>query len=176
MKNIITFAGSNSRNSINKKLAILASTQLQNVKNTILDLNDFPLPLYDVDIETEEGFPENLVKFNEILKATDGIILSLAEHNGSYTAVFKNLYDWLSRLDKNVWKNKPMLLMSTSPGGKGGASVFSTASNSFPHLGGNIVAGFSLSFFGKHYSDNKILDQDLHKEFLNEILKFELVL
>ena len=173
MKNIITFAGSNSKNSINKKLAVLASSQIEHTKITVLDLNDFPLPLYSVDTEAEEGFPENLVKFNEILKATDGIILSLAEHNGSYTVAFKNLYDWLSRLDKNVWKNKPMLLMSTSPGGRGGASVFSTASNSFPYLGGNIVANFSLSFFGKHYSDDKILKEDLHDDFIKEILKFE---
>ena len=63
MKSIITFAGSNSRNSINKKLAVLASSQLQNTKNTILDLNDFPLPLYGVDIEMENGFPDNGKKF-----------------------------------------------------------------------------------------------------------------
>ena len=173
MKKIITFAGSNSRNSINKKLAVLASSQLLNVKNTIVDLNDFPLPLYGIDNELENGFPENLTRFNKLLESADGVILSLAEHNGAYTVAFKNLFDWLSRIDKNVWKNKPMLLMSTSPGGRGGASVFNTASNSFPHLGGNIVAGFSLSFFGKHYSEDKILDEDLHKEFLNEILKFE---
>ena len=173
MKSIITFAGSNSRNSINKKLAVLASSQLQNTKNTILDLNDFPLPLYGVDIEMENGFPDNVKKFNELLLSTDGIILSLAEHNGAYTAAFKNLFDWLSRIDKNVWKNKPMLLMSASPGGRGGTSVFNIASNSFPHLGGNIVASFSLSFFGKHYSHDKILEEDLHNEFLKQIVKFE---
>ena len=173
MKNIITFAGSNSKNSINKKLAALASSQIENTKITVLDLNDFALPLYSVDTEAEEGFPENLVKFNEILKATDGIILSLAEHNGSYTVAFKNLYDWLSRLDKNVWKNKPMLLMSTSPGGRGGASVFSTASNSFPHLGGNIVASFSLSFFAKNFSEEKLMDEQLDQDFIKEIQKFK---
>jgi len=173
MKNIIAFAGSNSRNSINKKLAVLASSQLQNTINTILDLNDFTLPLYGVDMEMENGFPDNVKRFNELLLSTDGIILSLAEHNGAYTAAFKNLFDWLSRIDKNVWKNKPMLLMSASPGGRGGASVFSTASNSFPHLGGNIVASFSLSFFGKNYSDDKILEEDLHKEFLKQLVKFE---
>ncbi len=173
MKNIITFAGSNSKNSINKKLAVLASSKTQNTKITVLDLNEFSLPLYSVDTETEEGFPESLLKFNEILKATDGIILSLAEHNGSYTVAFKNLYDWLSRLDKIVWKNKPMLLMSTSPGGRGGASVFSTASNSFPYLGGNIVANFSLSFFTKNFSEEKLLDDKLNTEFLNQIKQFE---
>jgi len=173
MKNIITFAGSNSRNSINKKLAVLASSQLQNSKITILDLNDFPLPLYGIDTEVEVGFPENLMKFNELIASTDGVILSLAEHNGAYTVAFKNLFDWLSRLDKNVWKNKPMLLMSTSPGGRGGASVFNAAATTFPFLGANIVASFSLSFFAQNFSEEKLLDEQLDQNFIKEIRKFE---
>lgn len=173
MKKIIAFGGSNSKQSINKKLAVLAASKLKNTAFTILDLNDFPLPLYGIDTEVEEGIPDNIKKFNDLLISTDGIILSLAEHNGAYTATFKNLFDWLSRLDKNVWKNKPMLLMSTSPGGRGGSSVFSAAKNSFPHLGGNIVANYSLSFFTKNYSENEILDKQLNEEFLKEIDIFE---
>ena len=173
MKEVIVFGGSSSKRSINKKLAILASTKLQNKKITILDLNDFPLPMYSVDTEGENGFPEHAVRFNNFLSSTDGIIISLAEHNGAYTAAFKNLFDWLSRIDKNIWKNKPMLLMSTSPGGRGGASVFSTANNSFPRMGGNIVASFSLNNFETNYSDDKILDLVLYTNFLKEIIKFE---
>jgi len=173
MKKIIAFGGSNSKQSINKKLAVLAASKLKNTEFTILDLNDFPVPLYGIDTEVEEGIPENIKNFSDLLSSTDGIILSLAEHNGAYTTAFKNLFDWLSRLDKNVWKNKPMLLMSTSPGGRGGASVFNTANNSFPHLGGNIVANYSLSFFTKHYSENEILDKKLNEEFLKEIDTFE---
>ena len=66
-----------------------------------------------------------------------------------------------------------MLLMSTSPGGRGGASVFSTASNSFPHLGGNIVASFSLSFFAKNFSEEKLMDEQLDQDFIKEIQKFK---
>ena len=173
MKEVIVFGGSSSKSSINKKLAILASAKLKNKKISILDLNDFPLPMYSVDTEMENGLPEEAVRFNNFLSSTDGIIISLAEHNGAYTAAFKNLFDWLSRIDKNIWKNKPMLLMSTSPGVRGGASVFNTANNSFPRMGGNIVASFSLNNFETNYSDDKILDAVLYANFLKEIVRFE---
>jgi len=173
MKEVIVFGGSLSKSSINKKFAILASSKLRDKKITILDLNDFPLPIYSIDTEMEKGFPEQAVRFNNFLSSTDGIIVSLAEHNGAYTAAFKNLFDWLSRIDKNIWKNKPMLLLSTSPGGRGGASVFNTANNSFPRMGGNIVASFSLNNFETNYSDEKILDAVVHNNFLKEITKFE---
>ena len=100
MKEVLVFGGSSSKSSINKKLAILASAKLQNKKITILDLNDFPLPIYSVDTEVENGFPEQAVRFNNFLSGTDGIIISLAEHNGAYTAAFKNLFDWLSRIER----------------------------------------------------------------------------
>lgn len=173
MKHIIAFGGSNSRNSINKKLAVLAANNLKNTSFTILDLNDFEIPIYSIDHENNIGIPEDVSKFNALIFAADGIILSLAEHNGSYTVAFKTLLDWLSRIDKNVWKNKPMLLMSTSPGGRGGASVFDTASNMFPRLGAEIVGRFSLPFFPKNYSGEKLLDKELSQDFLSEIEKFE---
>lgn len=173
MKHIVAFGGSNSRNSINKKLAVLAANNLKNTSCTILDLNDFEIPLYSIDHENNIGIPEDVSKFNALIFAADGIILSLAEHNGSYTVAFKTLLDWLSRIDKNVWKNKPMLLMSTSPGGRGGASVFDSASNMLPRLGADIVGRFSLPFFAKNYSEDKILDNKLRQDFLREIEKFE---
>jgi NAD(P)H-dependent FMN reductase len=173
MKHIVAFGGSNSRNSINKKLVVLAANNLKNTSFTILDLNDFEIPLYSIDHENNKGIPEDVSKFNALIFAADGIILSLAEHNGSYTVAFKTLLDWLSRIDKNVWKNKPMLLMSASPGGRGGASVFDTASNMLPRLGANIVGRFSLPFFAKNYSEDKLLDNELRQDFLTEIEKFE---
>jgi len=176
MKNIIVFAGSNSKNSINKKLAVLAASKLQGTAFSILDLNDYSLPLFGVDHEAEHGYPQNAKKFNESLDNTDGIILSLAEHNGSYSVAFKNLIDWLSRIDKQVWKNKPMLLMATSPGGRGGASVLEAAKTRFPYLGGNIVASFSLPFFDKNFSEEKIMEEQLYQDFLKSVEKLEAAL
>lgn len=173
MKNIIAFAGSNSKKSINKELATFTSSLVHGVSVTVLDLNDFPLPVFGVDEETENGTPENAQKFLDIIKSTDGIILSLAEHNGNFSVSFKNIYDWMSRINPKLWSNKPMLLMATSPGKRGGASVLSIAKNGFPFLGANIVADFSLPSFYDNFKDHKIVDNDLLEVLKDEVSNFE---
>ena len=169
MKHIIAFAGSNSKNSINKKLATYAANQINDVQAEILDLNDFELPLYGIDYEIEHGIPDNAKLFLEKIKASDGIILSLAEHNGAYATVFKNIFDWMSRIDGKLWNNKPMLLMATSPGGRGGSSVLEIAKGRFPYMGGNIVGDFSLPSFNDNFKDGKIVNEEL-KNTLNEVI------
>ena len=173
MKNVIAFAGSNSKNSINKQFAIYAANLVKDVNITILDLNDFELPLYGIDYEIEHGIPENVKKFLEIIKSTDGIVLSLAEHNGAYSTAFKNVYDWMSRIDGKLWNNKPMLLMATSPGGRGGANVLSIAKGTFPHMGANIIADFSLPSFNQNFSEDGLLDLDLKANLEEVIITFE---
>ncbi|MDY7394173.1 NAD(P)H-dependent oxidoreductase [Aureibaculum sp. 2210JD6-5] len=172
-KKVIAFAGSNSKNSINKKLVVLATKQLKNVEVNLLDLNDFELPIYGIDKENKNGIPEDAKRFNKLLEDSDGILLSLAEHNGAYTVAFKNIFDWVSRIDKMVWKNKPMLLMSASPGGRGGASVMEIALGKFPRMGADIIANFSLPFFKDNYSEDKIVDEQLNTEFNKCINKFQ---
>ena len=75
MKNLIAFAGSNSKNSINKDLATYAAGLVDGVNVTILDLNDFELPLYGIDYENEHGIPDNAYLFLERIKSSDGIVL-----------------------------------------------------------------------------------------------------
>ncbi|MET2984729.1 NADPH-dependent FMN reductase [Aureibaculum conchae] len=171
-KKIIAFAGSSSKNSINKKLVALAAAHFKDIEVNLLDLNDFEVPIYGIDEENENGYPEDAIKFNELITNSDGILLSLAEHNGAYTVAFKNIFDWVSRIDKLVWKNKPMLLMSTSPGSRGGATVMEIALDKFPRMGANIIANFSLPSFNSNYSETGILDNQLNTEFLKSIEKF----
>jgi len=173
MKNIIAFAGSNSINSINKQLAEYAAKQVNGAEVKTLDLNNFELPLYGIDYEMEYGIPDNAQKFLNQIKASDGIVLSLAEHNGAYSTVFKNLFDWMSRIDGKLWSDKPMLLMATSPGGRGGASVLQLAKNTFSHLGGNIIADFSLPSFAQNFSEDGIVDPHLKQELAEATSKFE---
>ena len=170
MKKIIAFAGSNSKNSINKKLVIYTSNKVSDVETSVLDLNDFKLPLFGVDYESENGIPVNAKKFLEIIQGADGIILSLAEHNGAYSTAFKNIFDWMSRIDGKVWNGVPMLLMATSPGVRGGASVLEIAKNRFPFMGGNIVADFSFPLFDDNFKEGKIIDKKLENE-LNTVVK-----
>jgi NAD(P)H-dependent FMN reductase len=173
MKNILAFAGSNSKNSINKQLAEYASSLVENVNTTVLDLNDFDLPLYGIDVENEHGIPDNAHKFLEHIKSSDGIVLSLAEHNGAYATVFKNVFDWMSRIDGKLWSEKPMLLMATSPGGRGGSTVLDIAKDRFQYMGGNIVADFSLPSFNSNFSDGKITDSDLNTVLIEKVNVFQ---
>lgn len=172
MKHIIAFAGSDSKTSINKQLADYAASLVNGVEVNLLDLNDFNLPLYSMNLELAEGIPDNAKRFLDIIKSSDGIVLSLAEHNGTYATVFKNLFDWMSRIDGKLWSNKPMLLMATSPGARGGATGLEIAKGRFGFMGGNIVGTFSLPSFGDNFSEGKITNQELNNQLLEEVEQF----
>jgi len=173
MKKIIAFAGSNSKESINKQLAIYASKQIENVKVSILDLNDFEMPMYSVDHQSEHDIPQKAKELLEIIQLADGIILSLAEHNGAYSAVFKNVFDWMSVIDGKLWNGVPMLLMASSPGARGGASVLEIAKNRFPYMGGNIVAEFSFPSFNENFKNKKIVNKSLSLKLKEQIIIFQ---
>ena len=145
------------------------SSLIKNVEFISIDLNDFVLPIYGVDFEAENGIPPAVKRLNEVFDTADGFIIALAEHNGTYTAVFKNTLDWLSRANIKVWRNKPTLLMATSPGGRGGKTVLETAKKSFPHLGANIIADFSLPSFHKNFSTNGLQDEELNNSLIQKI-------
>lgn len=176
MKKIIALGGSNSKNSINKTLASYAANQVAGAEVQVIDLNDFELPLYGVDLEEASGIPENATKLSGVIEASDGIVLSLAEHNGSFSAAFKNAVDWISRLDAKLWKNKPMLLLATSPGGRGGSSVLESAQQLYPHQGANVIAAFSLPSFYDHFSDGNITESKLNDDLNEKVKQFQAAL
>lgn len=173
MKNIIAFAGSNSRNSINKQLVTYASSLLEDTEVSVLDLNDFELPVYGIDLENERGIPDNAHKFLNLIKDSDGIMLSLAEHNGAYATVFKNLFDWMSRIESKTFFGKRMLLMSTSPGDRGGASVLEVAKSRFPFHDANITDVFSFPSFGTNFSDGVIVNEELDSDLKIKVKAFQ---
>ncbi|MGH1336761.1 MAG: NADPH-dependent FMN reductase [Aureispira sp.] len=173
MKQILAFGGSNSKKSINKTLATFVANKIPNVNVTIVDLNDFELPLYGPDLETEIGIPEKAIEFSEAIKNTDGIVLSLGEYNGFQTTAFKNLFDWLSRIDQDIWKKKPMFLMATSPGQRGGASVLKTTIGLLPFFGGNVIESFSLPSFHQNFSNEEIVDEAKKEELNKKLLLFQ---
>jgi len=81
----------------------------------------------------------------------DMLVLSFAEHNGSYTAAWKNLFDWASRIEKKVFQDKPVIYLSTSPGPGGAASVMKTAVESAPFFGAHVVESVSVPSFHENY-------------------------
>jgi chromate reductase len=173
MKKILSMAGSNSQKSINKSLLSYAGSFLENVEITSIDLNDYILPIYGVDNEVENGIPPAAKRLDELLNTADGFLIALAEHNGSYTAVFKNTIDWLSRANMKIWRDKPMLLMASSPGSRGGTTVLESAKAYFPYLGGTVVADFSLPSFFENFSEDEISDTVLREKLAKKLQLFE---
>ena len=176
-KKILTFGASNSKASINKQLASYAANQLEQVEVILLDLNDFEMPIYSIDREGATGIPSLAKDFKQQIQEADGILISFAEHNGAYTTAFKNIYDWMSRLEGSVWQDKPMLLMATSPGGRGGQGVLELAYNSFSYGNKQVVGAFSLPSFQQNFStEDGIIDADLKKQLLGLLEKFHQIL
>ncbi|WP_276390306.1 NADPH-dependent FMN reductase [Eudoraea chungangensis] len=172
MKRIITIAGSNSQKSINKSLLSYTSGLLDNVEFISIDLNDYILPIYGVDFEAENGMPTAVKRLDEIIHTADAFIISLAEHNGSYTAVFKNTIDWLSRINMKIWREKPMLLMAASPGGRGGSGVLQSASLNFPFLGAKIIETYSLPSFYDNFREGEIIEENFRRVLEGKIDRF----
>ncbi|PAJ76303.1 NADPH-dependent FMN reductase [Pseudoalteromonas sp. NBT06-2] len=144
---VLAFAASNSKNSINKQLATYAANLVENAEVEILDINDYEMPIFSEDREKKLGQPEQAQAFYKKLGEADAIIISFAEHNGSYTAAYKNLFDWTSRIDMKVFQSKSMLMLATSPGPGGANSVLTTASGSAPYFAANVKASISIPSF-----------------------------
>ncbi|MBV42836.1 MAG: NADPH-dependent FMN reductase [Crocinitomicaceae bacterium] len=160
---LLTIGASSSRKSINRAFAIWAGQQFDADLDDV-DLNDFEMPIYSEDRQAESGIPSLAHDFKSKIKACDGIIVSFAEHNGSYTAAFKNIIDWVSVIDKELWEQKPMLLLSTSPGRRGGKTLLELAVNDFPLRAGRVCAHFALPSFYANF-ENGIKDQTIRLEF-----------
>jgi chromate reductase, NAD(P)H dehydrogenase (quinone) len=169
--NILGFAGSNSTNSINKKLVKYAISLLEGSNHEVLDLNDFEMPIFSVEREKENGVPQLAKDFAIKIDAADLLVVSLAEHNGAYTTAFKNIFDWLSRIpQRKAFGNKPILLMATSPGPRGGATVLEIAKNRLPFSGGIVLESFSLPSFHENFSEKgQLINKEMENELVDKI-------
>ncbi len=164
---VLAFAGSDSKHSINKQLVTYAAQQLTWAELEIVDLNEIDAPIYGIDYEQDFGFPNDILSFAEKMSSADLILLSLAEHNGAYSAAFKSLYDWISRIPgRKIFDNKPLLLMATSPGGRGGASVLEIATARFPRDSAQLVGVFSLPSFYDNFKDGEIIHPEKKAELM----------
>lgn len=173
---LLAFAGSSSTHSINKKLVTYAAGLFSAATETeILDLNDYELPLFSVDREKLVGQPLVARKFLDKIEWADVLFISVAEHNAGMTAAFKNIYDWASRQKKVVFDNKPLLLMSTSPGKYGGKNSLEAAQISLKHYGGDIRATFSLPSFNENFDveAGKISNKELDDALKDIITNFD---
>ena len=155
---LLAFAASSSSKSINKQLATYAASLVLGASVEILDINDYEMPLFSQDREDELGQPDAAKAFFAKLGQADAIIISFAEHNGSYTAAYKNLFDWTSRIDMKLFQNKPMVLLATSPGPGGANTVLTAATGSAPYFAADVKASLSIpNFFDNFDSEKQVI-------------------
>lgn len=126
---ILGFAGSARSDSFNKKLVKVAlkGAEAAGAQITFVDFKDLPMPLYDQDLEQQDGLPENALKLKALMKEHQGFLIACPEYNSSITPLLKNAIDWASRsepgeppLALTCFKGKVAALLSASPGGLGG--------------------------------------------------------
>lgn len=144
---VLAFGTSNSQSSINKQLALYAAKQIKNAEITLIDINDFEMPIFSEDREEENGVPKLAHDFYNAIGSADTIVISFAEYNGSYTSAYKNLFDWASRIGMEVFQDKSVIMLSTSPGPGGAKSVLGAAVTSAPYFAANLIGSISLPNF-----------------------------
>ncbi|MEI8656998.1 MULTISPECIES: NADPH-dependent FMN reductase [Vibrio] len=144
---VIAFGASTSSTSINKALATYTANLIDGAEVQVLDINNYNVPMFSEDLEKEIGQAEGALGFLRDLAQADAFVISFAEHNGHYPAAYKNLFDWATRIDREVFKNKPAVYLATSPGPGGASSVLAAASGSASYFGGNVKATVSVPNF-----------------------------
>lgn len=166
---VLGFAASSSTKSINKMLVTYAVSLLTDAEVEILDLNDYELPLFSEDKEEEIGQPSLAKDFLRKIGESDTLVISFAEHNGSFSAAFKNLFDWCSRINPKLFQGKSMVLLSTSPGSRGGANVLIAAKALSSRFAGEVKASVSIPGFYENFDmeskklNNSELDEQLYR-------------
>lgn len=139
---ILAFAGSTRTGSLNKLLIQNAARFVSEAggKVTLIDLRDYPMPLYDGDLESDSGVPDNALKLRELMISHHGMLLSCPEYNSSITAVLKNTIDWVSRPVPEqpplvAFTNKTVGLLAATPGSIGGLRVLVSVRSILGNLG-----------------------------------------
>lgn len=153
---LLAFAATNSRAGINRQLVSYATRLLEeglvgDINVETIDLNDYEMPIYSADRQEESGIPRAAHDFLARISESDALLISFAEHNGHYTAAYKNLFDWASRIDRRVYQDKPTVMLATAPGPGGGRNVLEAAVASAPFFGNDVVASLSIPHFHDHF-------------------------
>lgn len=147
MPHILAFAGSARADSLNKKLIRIAAAGVEaaGARCTLIDLHDFPLPIYDGDLEASEGLPESAVRLREHLAECDGLLIATPEYNGMLPPLLKNTIDWATRHpearpDLSGFQGKVAALLSASPGPLGGLRAITVVRQLLNNVGCTVLA------------------------------------
>ncbi len=157
---VLSFAATNHTKSINRQLIGYATKRIQDLNSSaeinILDINDFEMPIYSQEREQASGVPSQAKSFFDAIGEADAVVVSFAEHNGFVTAAWKNIFDWMSRIDQNVWQNKPLVFLCASPGGRAGAGVLESQEKNAPHFAGEVKGIYGVGKWGESWDGEEL--------------------
>jgi len=173
---ILAFAGATRTQSWNKKLIRVGAglARAAGCEVTLIDLRDYPMPVYDGDLEAEDGLPPKARELKALMLANEAFLLSCPEYNSSITAVLKNTIDWVSRPRPNepsAFKGKIAGLLAASPGNLGGVRGLFTVRQVLATLGVLVVpAQFALSQAAAAFADDGALKDERHRDAVNAVV------
>jgi NAD(P)H-dependent FMN reductase len=169
---ILAIPATNTRNGINRQLLGYAAQLLEgglvpNADVEFIDLNDLEMPIYSMEREQELGVPAEAHRLFERIGSAEAVILSFAEHNGSYTAAWKNVFDWTSSIDASVFQNKKVAAFAATPGPRAGAGVLGSATVALPFFGADLVGSLGIPTFHENFDAEagELVDPDLRARF-----------
>ena len=166
---VLAIPATNSRNGLNRQVIGYAANVLSDVgvEVEVVDINDYEMPIYSPERQ-ENGIPELAQTLFDKMGSADAIVLSFAEHNGTYTAAWKNIHDWMSRIDMAIYQGKKVAMCATSPGGRGGVGVLEGAKATASFFGAELVGTLSIPSFHDNFDTESgtISDPELNSQFV----------
>lgn len=167
MKKILVFAGSARSASVNKKFAAAAAAlaRQSGAEVTLIDLADYPAPVYDGDLEAEQGLPASMQSFKQLCMTHDAMIIVTPEYNGFVPPLLVNVLSWASRAEGDeascdAFRGKPVAMAAASPGRLGGVRVIPRLRDCLAELSFVVIPGFAtLPGAYKAFDDDGRLDE-----------------
>ena len=179
MIKLLAFAGSTRRDSLNRKLiqAATAIAQEAGAEVTLLDLNEYPMPLYNGDLEAKEGLPESALCLKSVFKAHDTLMIASPEYNSSVPPMLKNTLDWVSRdwhgeSGLLPYQNKLAAIMAASPGALGGMRMLPHLRQILNTLGVMVLPGqFALAHADQAFDETGLKSPQRLESLIQELIK-----
>lgn len=168
---ILAIPASNSRNGINAKLIGAAVEVIRSnapdADIEVVDINDFEMPIYSTERQ-EAGLPDLAQQFWDLLGSADAMVISFAEHNGTYTAAWKNLHDWVSRIDMGIYQGARVVMLAATPGPRAGAGVLGGATMAAPFFGATLVGSLGVGTYYENCdpASGEIVNPELKEQFV----------
>lgn len=163
---MLVFVGSNSSKSINEQLTKSVLKELT-LEHEFIDLKTLDIPLFSEDLESKIGSPEGIKLLMEYINKHQHIFITTNEHNQNLSAFFKNVLDWLSRIELKFLANKKVFILSTSEGRRGALGANESLQKLVVRFGCETYDWFAFTSFNENFDREK--QRILNSEMLNEI-------